>query len=98
MVEITDPSANTILPKNQPFTIAASASIEADLKLYVNETLLDQTTGTNLSTSTTFSESGNFWLIAEATSNNETVTDSISVFVRNNLITETKPTDYKNGY
>ncbi len=97
VVEITEPSGSKILEKNQLVTILARASITADLKLSINETVLTQNNGTEITTTNTFTESGEFWLIAEATANSETVYDSVQVFVRGDVVTEPKPTSYKKG-
>jgi 1,4-alpha-glucan branching enzyme len=97
VVEITEPSNTSVLPKNESVTISAASSLESDLKLYLNETLLTQTTGKNISTSYTFTESGNNLLIAEATAGDETVTDSISVFIREDVVEDAKPAEYKKG-
>jgi hypothetical protein len=96
-VKITNPANTSFLPKNEAVTISASASLEADLKLYLDETLLSQTSGKNISTSHTFTESGSYRLIATASSGSETVTDSMSVFIREDLISEIKPAAYKKG-
>lgn len=97
VLEITQPANNDILQKNQAVNISASSSIEADLKLYLNESLIAENTGNTISTNYTFTEGGNNWLIAEASSAGATLRDSISVFVREDVITETKPVSYKTG-
>lgn len=97
VVKITEPANNTIFKKNQPVTISASSSVDAGLILYINDILLNQTTGKNISATHTFTESGNNWLIAEATAGNETKTDSLLVFIREDGILETKPVSYKKG-
>jgi 1,4-alpha-glucan branching enzyme len=97
VVKITEPAASTVLEKNQPVTVSASSSVDAGLKLFVNNILLTQTTGKNISATYTFTESGNNWLIAEATAGNETKTDSLLVFIREDGILENKPASYKKG-
>ena len=97
VVQITEPAGDGIFAKNVPVTISATASVSADLKLFLNETLLTQNTGTAISTSYTFTESGTFWLIAEATANDETVRDSAQIFIRDDVISEPKPAGFKKG-
>ena len=97
VVEITEPSKNAILPKNHTITISATASVSSSLKLLLNETILNETTGTEITTNHTFTQSGEFWLIAEATANEETVFDSLQVFVRGDVVIEPKPAAYKKG-
>lgn len=97
VLEITQPANNDILQKNQAVNISASSSIEAELKLYLDESLIAENTGNTISTTYTFTEGGNNWLIAEASAAGATLRDSISVFVREDVITETKPASYKTG-
>ena len=97
VVEITEPSSTGILAKNQAVSISAISSVNASLKLFLNETTLTQNTGKEISTTHTFTESGTFWIIAEATANNETVRDSAQVFIREDIVFETKPAAYKKG-
>ncbi|WP_321997465.1 alpha-amylase family glycosyl hydrolase [Draconibacterium orientale] len=97
VVNITDPSESSIIKANEAITFSAQSSVEADLKLSLNETILAQTTGTEITTTHTFTESGNYWLIAEATANGETVYDSLNIFVGSNVINEPLPAGYKKG-
>jgi hypothetical protein len=97
VVEITEPAPNYIFPINQPVSISAQTSEDASLKLLLDETLLAENTGKIISTSHTFSESGLYWLIAEATTGEETKRDSVQVFVRENVIEETLPKAYRKG-
>lgn len=97
VVEITEPESNKILAKNELVTVSAKSSFSSNLKLFLNETLLFQNTGSEISTSYTFSKSGTFWIIAEANANDETVRDSMQVFIREDIILESKPSSYKKG-
>ncbi|WP_319230468.1 alpha-amylase family glycosyl hydrolase [Draconibacterium orientale] len=97
VVNITDPSESSIIKANEAITFSAQSSVEADLKLSLNETVLTQTTGTEITTTHTFTESGNYWLIAEATANGETVYDSLNIFVGSEVINESLPAGYKKG-
>ncbi|MEN8116595.1 MAG: alpha-amylase family glycosyl hydrolase, partial [Bacteroidota bacterium] len=96
VVEITEPSGNPILQKNETVTFSARSSEEASLKLFLNENLLADTTGTEISSDYIFTESGGYWLIAEATADT-TVVDSQLVFVRADVTEEPKPAAYKKG-
>ncbi|SHF44592.1 Por secretion system C-terminal sorting domain-containing protein [Mariniphaga anaerophila] len=97
VVEITEPVSNSIFMKNQSVSISAHASAEADLKLYLNETVLAQTTGQTITTTHSFSESGNYLLIAEAGANDEIQRDSVSVFVREEAVEATLPENCRKG-
>jgi len=97
VVGITEPSQASIFQKNQTLTFTAKSSNQATLKLKLDDIVLKENTGTEISTSYTFTESGNYWLIAEATAGGETVFDSMKIFVRSEVITEPKPVAYKKG-
>ena len=96
VVNITQPSGS-ILEKDKQISISAVSSMNADLKLYLDDTLLSSATGTQINTNHTFTEGGNYWLIAEATANGETAFDSMKIFIRGEIVTEPKPTAYRNG-
>lgn len=97
VIEISEPANNSILAKNQLVTISATSSETAQLKLFVNENLLTQNSGTSISANYTFSQSGNFLIIAEATAGNKTERDTNSVFVRGEVVASPKPLLYKKG-
>jgi 1,4-alpha-glucan branching enzyme len=97
VVQITEPASHSIFPKNQPVNISAQSSTEAELMLYLKETILSQNSGKTISTTHSFSESGNYLLIAEASANNETQRDSIQIFVREATTEETLPEAYRKG-
>ncbi len=97
VVQITAPAADAVYEINQDVTITAQASTAAALKLFLNETILAESEGETISATHTFIEAGNFWLIAEASTAEETVTDSASVFVREAVQQETKPEAYRKG-
>ncbi|WP_167610980.1 alpha-amylase family glycosyl hydrolase [Maribellus sediminis] len=97
VVDITSPSGSSILEKNQELTFSARSSVEAALKLSLNETVLAETTGNEITINYTFSEGGNYWLIAEASADGKTVFDSMEIFVRNEVTSEPKPSVYKKG-
>jgi glycosidase len=96
VVDITEPETNSIFGISDTLTVSASASLEATLKLFVNDSLLNETTGTTISAQYSFNESGTYWLIAEATADSS-VRDSVSISVRPAIVEETKPEFYKKG-
>lgn len=97
VVQITEPATNTILELNQELELSAQSSTDALLKLFLNETLLAEDSGQTITASTTLSESGNYWLVAQAESGDETATDSMQVFVREAVQQEPKPVAYRKG-
>lgn len=97
IIEITQPANNAIVAKNQAITISATSSENAIQKLFIGETLLTQNTGTSISSTYTFIESGSFWIIAEASASDKTERDSVKIFVRNDVEIQPKPAVYKKG-
>ena len=97
VVEITEPADNAIIQKGQAVTIAASASVSSSLKLLLDGAILTQASGTTITTSKTFNESDNFWLIAEAVSSGETQYDSVYICVKEDVISEAKPEAFRKG-
>jgi len=97
VVQITEPADQSMITKNQTVTITATATQSATLKLLINENILNQNNGTTITSNQTFTESGNFWIIAEAIADNVTTRDSVQVFVRNDVEIQPKPAAYKKG-
>lgn len=96
-VSLTSPMEQAILKKNEDIVISASSSAEGSLSLYADDTQLAQTTGSEISTTHQFIESGNQWLIAHLTVGDETVYDSIAVYVKEDLTLEPRPATYRKG-
>lgn len=96
-VSLTSPTEQAILKKNEDIVISASSSAEGSLSLYADDTQLAQTTGSEISTIHQFIESGNQWLIAHLTVGDETVYDSIAVYVKEDLTLEPRPATYRKG-
>ena len=97
VIQITQPSNQSIVTKNQPVAISATSSENAQLKLFSGETLLTENTGTSISATQSFTEGGYEWLVAEATANNLTVRDSLQIFVRDEVINQPKPAAFRKG-
>ncbi len=96
-IEIMQPANNSMLAKNQSITISAISSENATQKLFINETLLTQNTGTSISANYTFTESGSYKIIAEAISGDKSVRDTNQIFVRGDIETQPKPAAYRKG-
>jgi hypothetical protein len=97
VIEITQPAENAIVSKNQMVSVSAKASLDAALKLFVNGSVLAQSTGKDINTTYTFIQSGNNIFIAEAISGGVTKRDTSLVFVRDELLIQSKPAAYKKG-
>jgi 1,4-alpha-glucan branching enzyme len=96
-VQISEPLNKSFLGQNQSILISAAASQDASLKLYINENILTQTSGTEITASYTFTQGGKFWIIAEAIKNNTTERDSVLVYICDNTNNTPKPDSYRNG-
>lgn len=96
-VSLTSPTEQAILKKNEDIVISASSSAEGSLSLYADDTQLAQTTGSEISTTHQFIASGNQWLIAHLTVGEETVYDSIAVYVKEDPTLEPRPATYRKG-
>jgi len=94
---VSTPSDHSILKQNKETTISASASVEGELSLWFNDTQLAQTTGKEITTNTSFTSGGNHWIIAKIITNSETKYDSVPVYIKNDVTTQAKPTQYKKG-
>lgn len=88
---------NQLISQNENITVSAEASVEADLTLKLDETLLASNTGSSISTTTTITETGWKWLIASATADGSTVYDSLHVFISPAVSEESMPAGYKQG-
>ena len=96
-IEILKPANKTYLDQNKPFVILAKASQHVLLKLFVNENVVTESNADSISANYTFTQSGKFWIIAEAKGDYEIVRDSVMVFVGDGVVTKPKPAAYKNG-
>ena len=96
-VSITSPVQNGIVPKNMSVPLSAGSTVEADLKLWLNNQLLQQTTGKAINANHTFTEGGFYWLKAEATADDKTVRDSVRFMVKEDVVIQTKPETYRRG-
>lgn len=96
-VGIINPINNGIVSKGVPVSLSAASTVDAELKLYLNNTLLKQESGKSVSADYTFSESGNYLLRVEASADEKTVSDSVRFVVKEDAITEPKPAGYRRG-
>jgi hypothetical protein len=97
VVQISQPTDNSIINTGKNVTIVATASISSDLKLTINGTTLYQTTGTSIAASKLFSESGNFLIVASATASGISASDSVYVCVKGDVVEQAKPSAYRKG-
>ena len=96
-VGITSPANNGIVSRGVPVTLSAASTVDAQLKLYLNNTLIREEPGKSVSVSYQFEESGNYMLKAEATADGKTVSDSVRFIVKQDGVEESKPAAYRKG-
>jgi len=96
-VGIINPVNNGIVSKGVGVALSAASTVDAVLKLYLNNTLLKQESGKSVSADYTFYESGNYLLRVEASADGKTVSDSVRFVVKEDAITEPKPAGYRRG-
>ena len=88
-INLTSPTTQ-LIHQNEKITVSAESSVEAELALKLDETTLATTTGSSISTTATFSETGWKWLIASATADGTTAYDSLHVRITSYNVCYTK--------
>lgn len=97
IVRITEPATGAILNQGEEVTITAQASADATLSLYMGDSQLAETRGMSVSAGYTFTEPGNYLLIARAVDGDDMVADTVSVLVRTEVTQEPVPAGWRKG-
>ena len=98
-ITFTEPTNGSAFNLNSTINIAAEASINADLELFVNGISQKTASNTNtISTSITLSSSGTYTLKAIATSGNESKETEISIYVKSPTQNQTMPVGVTSGF
>ncbi|HRV89643.1 MAG TPA: alpha-amylase family glycosyl hydrolase [Prolixibacteraceae bacterium] len=97
VVAVTSPVEGAMVDVSASFTIAATSSQEATLRLLVGEQELAQTTGKMINHQHAIAASGWQWIIAEAATTEKTVRDSVRIFVKEPVTAAPKPAAYRRG-
>ncbi len=95
--KIIEPEGTEVVAKNQDIPFSASASGEAALKLYSNNNEIKSITGTGITHTFNFAESGDYWLKATATTNDTTIADSVFVHVKSEQVEAALPQNVEAG-
>ncbi len=96
----TPSTAISLVTLSSALTLKATASQPCTLKMYLNSTQIGttQTNATTISVAQTFSTSGSFYIIAEASNGTTTVRDSSYICVRPTAVpTATRPAGISDG-
>ena len=97
-ITFTEPTNGNAFNINTTINIAAEASINADLELFVNGISQNTASNTkNITTSFTLTATGTYTIKASATSGNETKETEISIYVKSPTQNQTMPTGVTNG-
>lgn len=85
------PSQNQILELTKNYALTVNTTEIADLQININNNIIAQSRGKHLETSYSFSQAGNYTLIAIAKNNNTTVSDTVNILVRSEVIQASLP-------
>lgn len=94
-IHFTSPSGNLVVLPGETVSISALSTQSASLKLRIDNTEIATQTGTEISGTYQFNNTGLFWLIAEANDNSLSSLDSIKVEVID--FNAAKPETYRKG-
>lgn len=97
VVAVTSPAEGAMVDVSASFTLSATSSQEATLRLLVGEQELAQTTGKMINHQHAIAASGWQWIIAEAATTEKTVRDSVRIFVKEPVTAAPKPAAYRRG-
>ncbi len=97
VINVSSPGDQAIIGKNTPVTITAVSSQEASLKLKSDAALLFETTGKTITYNHSYDEGGWKWIIAEATSAEKTSYDSVHVYVKEPVVSQSRPAIVRKG-
>lgn len=94
---IGSPAKINVFEKNQTFQFTVTATVSADLKLYIDNQEVASQTGTFITKNMTIAEAGNYWLKVKATQNTTVKRDSVYVCIREATATEARPAGVQDG-
>jgi glycosidase len=96
-IGISSPQKINVFEKNESFAFTASASIAADLKLYLDNQEIASQNGTSITKSITLPNAGSYWLKVKATQNSTVKRDSVFVCIRETTVSASRPTGMQAG-
>lgn len=97
VVAVTSPAEGAMVDINASFSLSATSSQDAVLRLLAGEQELAQTTGKMISHQYAIAASGWQWIIAEAATTEKTVRDSVRIFVKEPVTQAPKPAAFRAG-
>ena len=96
-VSIIQPDGNRVLDPGDTILFEAATNQEADLSLFMDGALVKSVSGTNISHSFIMNSMGDYWIRVSATSDDETVADSVFIHVLESLVDLSMPDSLKDG-
>lgn len=96
-VTLINPEKDFLVEPNTNIAIEVAATKATNLKLYVDDILINETTNESITTSITSETSGKHWIKAEATDGTNTVFDSIYYYVKQAVNVAELSTGVKKG-
>ncbi|MEN8201705.1 MAG: alpha-amylase family glycosyl hydrolase [Bacteroidota bacterium] len=96
-VSIVNPGRNRILDPGDTLDFLAASSREANLKLFLNNTELKSTGGSEISHSFKLSDPGDYWIKVRADEGGDTASDSVFVHVKDAQVLEPLPSGLHDG-
>jgi len=96
-VSISSPQKINVFEKNESIAFTASASVTADLKLYLDNQEIASQNGTTITKNITIANAGSYWLKVKATQNTTIKRDSVFVCIRETTPTSTRPAGLQAG-
>jgi len=96
-VSIIQPYENRVLDPGDTILFEAASNQEADLFLFMDETLVKSAIGTSISHSFIMNSTGDYWIRVSATSGDVTVVDSVFIHVLETLADVRMPDSLKDG-
>ncbi|MBA4407898.1 MAG: alpha-amylase [Odoribacter sp.] len=96
-ISISTPQKINVFEKNESIAFTASASVAAELKLYLDNQEIASQNGTTISRNITVANAGSYWLKAKATQNSTIKRDSVFVCIRETTASATRPAGLQAG-
>jgi 1,4-alpha-glucan branching enzyme len=97
IVSILSPSGYLVEERNTDIAFSGCSTLEADLRLYANGTLLKSTTSLGITETLNFSEAGDYWVKLSASAGDETLADSVFIHILADEVVEEIPQGMKDG-
>ena len=97
IIQIDQPQDNSILEPGEIRSIQVSCTESATIELIINDVLVNSVTGTSLLYEHSFTDAGDFWIIALADNGMEMISDTVFVCVREEVRQELLPEGLRKG-